>query len=123
MAAAAAVAAGSGRCRAGGRPVAAMNTSSAMLPTPGLNRRSSIPLRGPTPTLIYKGFSIIPRTFQLRGSERWTLDLLIGGRGGLRAFSGPATYRSERAAVLGCHRLAQRIIDGRAGNRTADDLC
>ena len=90
-------------------------------------RTSSVPpgcgRAGDGRPLIYKGFLIIPRTFQLRGSERWTLDLLIGRRGSLRAFSGPTTYCNERAAVIGCQRLAQRIIDGQAGNRTADDLC
>jgi hypothetical protein len=72
--------------------------------------------------LTYKGFSIMARTFQLRGSGRWTLDLLIGRRGSLRAFSRPVTYRSEQAAVLGCRRLAERIIDGRVGDCRVDDL-
>jgi hypothetical protein len=40
----------------------------------------------------------------------------------MRAFSRPVTYRSEHEAILGCHRLAQRIIDGRVGDCTVDDL-
>lgn len=74
------------------------------------------------PAFVYKGFSITARTFQLRGSGRWTLDLLIGRRGSLRAFSRPVTYRSEQAAVLGCRRLAQRIIDGRARDYSVEDM-
>jgi hypothetical protein len=60
----------------------------------------------------YKGFTITARTFQLRGSERWTLDLLIGQRDFLRAFSGTETYPTETAAEVGCLAFARRIIDG-----------
>jgi hypothetical protein len=60
----------------------------------------------------YKGFTITPRTFQVRGSGCWTLDLLIGQRELLRAFSGSSTFATERAAEAGCLAFAQRIIDG-----------
>jgi hypothetical protein len=70
----------------------------------------------------YKGFAVTVRTFQLRGSGRWTLDLLIGRHGGLRAFSGPATYSTEEAAIVGCWRFAQRIIDGQVPDCSVDDL-
>jgi hypothetical protein len=70
----------------------------------------------------YKGFAITARTFQIRGSGRWTLDLLIGHRAGLRAFSGPITYSTEEAAITGCCELAQRIIDGRVRDCSVDDL-
>ena len=70
----------------------------------------------------YRGFSIVPRTFQVRGSGRWTLDLLIGRHRSLRAFSCPVTYGTEQAAVRGCRRLGQRIIDGRVRNCTVADL-
>jgi len=64
----------------------------------------------------YKGFTITPRTFQVRGSGRWTLDLLIGQRELLRAFSGTSTYGTEAAAEAGCLAFAQHLIDGnRAG--------
>jgi hypothetical protein len=76
----------------------------------------------PAPTFSYKGFSITARTFQLRGSGRWTLDLLIGRRGSLRAFSRPVTYRTEQAAVLGCRKLGQLIIDGQVRDCTVEDL-
>ncbi len=59
----------------------------------------------------YKGFTITPRTFQVRGSGRWTLDLLIGQRELLRAFSGASTFDTEAAAEAGCLVFAQRIID------------
>jgi hypothetical protein len=60
----------------------------------------------------YKGFTITSRTFRLRGSGRWTLDLLIGQRESLRAFSGPSTFSTEEGADAGCLVFAQRIIDG-----------
>jgi hypothetical protein len=72
--------------------------------------------------LSYKGFAIEARTFQIRGSGRWTLDLLISRRGGLRAFSGPTTYATEAAAIVGCRQLGQRIIDGRVRDCSVDDL-
>jgi hypothetical protein len=73
------------------------------------------------PTL-YKGFSITVRTFQVRPSGRWTLDLLIGRRRALRAFSRPDTYPTESAAIEGCCRFAERVIDGRVRDCWVDDL-
>lgn len=70
----------------------------------------------------YKGFAITPRTFQVRGSGRWTLDLLIGRHWGLRAFSGPRTYPTEESAITGCCEFGRRIIDGLVRNCAVDDL-
>jgi hypothetical protein len=64
-------------------------------------------------TLQYKGFTIIPRTYEIRGSGRWTHDLLIGRREALRAFTRPETYSTEAAAILGCVAFARRLIDQR----------
>jgi hypothetical protein len=69
----------------------------------------------------YKGFTITPRTYQVRGSGRWTLDLLIGQRELLRAFSGTSTYPTELAAVAGCVDFAHHLIDSsRRGCALAD---
>ena len=70
----------------------------------------------------YKGFVITARTFQIRGSRRWTLDLLIGRHRELRAFSGARTYPTEESAITGCCEFAQRIIDGRVRDGSVDDL-
>jgi len=70
----------------------------------------------------YKGFAITARTFQIRGSGRWTLDLLIGRHRTLRAFSGPRTYPTEESAITGCCEFGRRIIDGRVRNCSVDDL-
>ena len=70
----------------------------------------------------YKGFAITARTFQIRGSGRWTQDLLIGRRDGLRSFSGPVTYSSQEAAITGCLEFARRIIDGRVRDCSVADL-
>lgn len=60
----------------------------------------------------YKSFTITPRTYQVRGSGRWTLDLSIGERELLRVFTGASTYDTEAAAEAGCLAFARRIIDG-----------
>ena len=73
-------------------------------------------------TVLYKGFTITARTFQIHGSGRWTLDLLIGRRTDLRAFSGLTTYLTEESAIRGCCRFGRRIIDGRVSNCSVDDL-
>jgi hypothetical protein len=70
----------------------------------------------------YKGFAITARTFQIRASGRWTLDLLIGRHRSLRAFSGPRTYPTEESAITGCCEFGQRIIDGRVRDCSVDDL-
>jgi hypothetical protein len=70
----------------------------------------------------YKGFTITPRTFQIRGSGRWTLDVLIRGRLRLRAFSGPTTYTTEVAAINGCREFGQGIIDGKVQDCSVDEL-
>ena len=72
--------------------------------------------------VAYKGFAITPRTFQIRGSRRWTLDLLIRGPRTLRAFSGPNTYTTEQAAILGCFDFGRRIIDGQVLNCSVEGL-
>ena len=74
------------------------------------------------PSPSYKGFAITPRTFQVRGSGRWTLDLLIGRQKGLRAFSGPDTFSTQTDAIAGCHEYARRIIDGQVNNCSVSDL-
>jgi hypothetical protein len=69
----------------------------------------------------YKGFTVTARTYQIRGTDRWTLDLLIGQRELLRAFSGTPTYGTEAAAVAGCYNYARHLIDnGRPGCTLAD---
>lgn len=72
--------------------------------------------------LTYKGFGITPRTFQIHGSGRWTLDLLIERNRRLRAFSGPDTYPTEEAAIFGCCQFAHRIIDGLVQHYPVDEL-
>jgi hypothetical protein len=75
------------------------------------------------PSEIYKGFAITARTFQIRGSGRWTLDLLIGRGGALRAFTAPTTYATEAAAIAACRARGRHIIDGRVRDQSVADLC
>lgn len=73
--------------------------------------------------VAYKGFAITPRTFQIRGSGRWTLEILIGRGGDYRAFNGPGTYPTEELAVRGCCDFGRRIIDGLERDCAVEDLC
>ena len=70
----------------------------------------------------YKGFTITPRTFQIRGSGRWTLDLSIHASNGLRVFTGPLTYATEQAAISGCCKHGRSIIDGRIRDCSVEGL-
>ncbi len=72
--------------------------------------------------VLYKGFTITARTFQIRGSGRWTLDLLIGRHTDLRAYCGSCTYPTEESAITGCCEFGRRIIDGLVSNYSVDDL-
>lgn len=63
------------------------------------------------PPRSYKGFILTPRTFQVRGTGQWTLDVTIGRYGSRRAFSGSETFPSERDATNACWQMACEIID------------
>lgn len=67
-------------------------------------------------------FTITPRTFQIRGSGEWTLDLVIAYRTKRRAFSSSTTFPTEQAAIRGCFTYGRRIIEGRVPNCAVDDL-
>lgn len=73
-------------------------------------------------SLTYRGCRITPRTFQIRGSLEWTLDIVIAYRSRRRAFSGPERFPTEQEAIQGCHAFGRRIIDGRVPHRSMDDL-
>ena len=77
---------------------------------------------GSSDSLDYNGWTIIPRTFEVRGSRLWTLDILIAHRAKQRAFSGPKKFRSERAAIRGCYAFGRRIIDGREPYCSVEDM-
>ena len=84
--------------------------SLANLPTP--------PMSG----LTYRGWTIRPRTFQIRGTLEWTQDLVIAYRTKRRTFSGPKKFRTEQEAIRGCHAYGRRIIDGLVPYCTVEDL-
>jgi len=75
-----------------------------------------------TNAFTYRGCTIIPRTFQIHGSRKWTLDVVIAFRIRQRAFSGPKTFRTEQAAIRGCYLFGRRIIDGLVPDCPVDDL-
>ena len=73
-------------------------------------------------TTTYKGFTITHRTYQIRGSGRWTVDVLVGKHSRLRAFSDTTTYATEQEAINGCCEFGRRIIDGKAERCSIEDL-
>jgi hypothetical protein len=73
-------------------------------------------------SLTYHGWAITPRTFQVRGSRQWTLDLVIAYRTKRRAFTGSKTFPTEEAAIHGCHAFGRRIIDGLEPYCSLEDL-
>ena len=90
---------------------------------PAIDYTSRVALEeNPLRPFAYKGFTIRPRTFQVRGTARWTLDLLIGRNGRLRAFGGPTTYATEAGADLACTEFGCRIIDGVVKDCSVTDL-
>jgi hypothetical protein len=76
----------------------------------------------PMNSLTYRGWKITPRTFEIRGSRQWTLDLVIAGRTKQRAFCGAKRFRTEQAAIRGCHAFGRRIIDGLEPHCSMEDL-
>jgi hypothetical protein len=73
-------------------------------------------------SLSYGDFTITPRTFQIRGTGQWTLDLVIAHRAKVRAFSGQKTFPTQEAAIRGCHAFGRRIIEGRVPYCSVADL-
>ncbi|MDH3497874.1 MAG: hypothetical protein OER21_14025 [Gemmatimonadota bacterium] len=73
-------------------------------------------------SVTYRGWTITPRTFEIRGSRQWTLDLVIAYRSKQRAFSGKQTFESEAAAIRGCHAYGRRIIDGQVPYCSLENL-
>lgn len=71
---------------------------------------------------MYRGFSITPRTFRLRGTGRWTLDVLVGHHARLRAFSGKATFGSEEEAIAECRAFGCRVVDTNVGHCSIQDF-
>ena len=71
---------------------------------------------------LYKGFTVRPRTFQVRGSNRWTVEILISRRARMRAFSCKEMCETEQAAVTACLELGRRIIDRGPQDCGVDEL-
>ncbi|MDH3291103.1 MAG: hypothetical protein OEO20_16360 [Gemmatimonadota bacterium] len=94
-----------------------------------LRRRAAPERRHHVPTgdrsltsFAYKTYTIVPRTFQIRGSGRWTLEVVISRHRCTRWFSGHATYPTEAVAIAGCREYGCRIIDGKVPDCTVADL-
>ena len=91
----------------------ATSTGDQSVEVPRATRATS---RGAFETVVvpthYRGFAITPRTFQINGSGHWPVDVLIGSRVRMRAFSSPETFPTQSAALAACREFGHRIIDG-----------
>ncbi len=72
--------------------------------------------------LSYKGFEITARSYQIRGSGRWTLDVLISYAGSRRAFSCLTTFPNEAMATSGCLEYGRQIIDGKVRHCSVEEM-
>jgi hypothetical protein len=70
----------------------------------------------------HKGFTVTPRTFEVRTSGRWTVEILISRRARMRAFASTETCATELAATIACFQLGRRIIDRSPRDCGVDDL-
>ena len=70
----------------------------------------------------YKGFRITPRSYQLRESGRWTVDLEIRRQGRQLPFSLTEHCATEEEANARCSALGRRIIDGGLPGWSVDRL-
>ncbi len=71
---------------------------------------------------LYRGFSITPRIYQVRGTGQWAIGIVIGRWGTKRAFDTPDTADTEEAANEMCWSLGRRIIDQNPHVLTLADL-
>lgn len=71
---------------------------------------------------LYKGFTVTPRTFQVRGSNRWTVEILIARSARTRAFSSTEMCETEQAAVIACLQFGRRVIDRGPRNCGVEEL-
>ena len=70
----------------------------------------------------YRGFDIVPRSYQLADSGTWTVDLEIRRNDRFRAFSVDERYPTLEEAEGHCINFGRRIIDGRVKGWSVDPL-
>ncbi|HNV75915.1 MAG: hypothetical protein IPF87_07510 [Gemmatimonadetes bacterium] len=61
--------------------------------------------------LEYRGYTIAARTYEVRGSGRWAVGVVIGRWGSLRAFDSQATAATEDGANEMSQAFARSLID------------
>ena len=74
------------------------------------------------PSHPYRGFAITSRTYQVRGSGRWAIGIVIARWGSKRAFDTQYTAASEESANEMCWSLGRRIIDQGQNVTSLSDL-
>ena len=73
-------------------------------------------------TVRYRGFDIVPRSYQLADSGAWTVDLEIRRNGRVRAFSANEHYPTREEAEAQCVGFGRRIIDRRVKGWSVESL-
>ena len=73
-------------------------------------------------TVRYRGFDIVPRSYQLADSGAWTVDLEIRRNGRVRTFSASEHYPTLEEAEAQCVGFGRRIIERRVKGWSIDSL-
>lgn len=94
----------------------------APLATADLRVRSTTREEERAQAVRYKGFVIAARPYQLRESNRWTVDVDLRRNGHKRSFSAQETCRTLPEAEALCFSVGRRIIDGKIPGWSVDQL-
>jgi len=70
----------------------------------------------------YKGFTIYPDPRFTPEFGRWTINLSIRRRDGIKAFSSSCFFSTRGEAVFHCINFGKKIIDGEIEGCTIDDM-
>ena len=70
----------------------------------------------------YKGFDIYPQSFQLRDTEKWTIEVTVMKRNVAKGFSASNTFDTEEEALKHASEFGRQIIDGKISSCSIDDL-
>jgi len=75
-----------------------------------------------TAGIVYKGFNLLTRSYQLHESKCWTVHVEIRRNGRSQPFSLAERYQTEEEAVARCFGLGRDIIDGKVAGWSVNHL-
>lgn len=72
--------------------------------------------------IYYKGFDLYPKSYQLRDTEKWAMEVTIMKRNVAKLFSASNTFDTEGQALENATEFGRRIVDGAVPTCPIDDL-